>query len=99
MLVVFVLLIVLLLFLTYGGVALPALVVTTAVIAFWVMVIRLLIGFGRWMLAGCAPQWDPPVQARRTDLRGGVRLCEDSLCQHVNPPDARYCAQCGKRVA
>jgi hypothetical protein len=100
MLLAVVLVLVFLMFLGYGGVALPALIVTTIFIGFWVTVIRLMIGFGRWVFAGFEPQLDPPARARPRRIgAGGARVCRDSLCRQANPADARYCARCGKRVA
>jgi hypothetical protein len=29
---------------------------------------------------------------------GGAMVCPDPECGHANPPNARYCAQCGRKL-
>ncbi len=34
-----------------------------------------------------------------TSVVGRARVCPDDRCGHVNPGQARFCAQCGRRLA
>ena len=95
--------VVVLLFMGMGvhWVALPAIFAGFLFIAFWVMVLKMMIGFGRWVM-GMPACPSRRVQAVRRPLNPQVytapasRTCGDPRCGRVNPSEARYCAQCGR---
>ncbi len=100
MFVAVVLLMICLMILAGAGLAAPALVAGTvmvaAFVAFWAMVARVLIGFARWLTEG-----DSPCDARRPRKLvtiTGRRLCGNPHCGRSNRPDARFCAQCGRAL-
>src|SRR5690242_11761427 len=94
---------ILLLFTGLGAhwVALPALTMGFLFIAFWIFVLKLMIGFGRWVM-GIPARPPPRIQPPRRPVAAQVypappsRTCADPRCGRVNVPEARYCAQCGR---
>ena len=55
---------------------------------------RLCRVFMRAVLPGCCD-----TQVRTSDPRGATHVvCPEQRCGHVNRADARYCAQCGRRI-
>jgi hypothetical protein len=80
-------------------VAFVGLFIGIAFVAFWVVVLRSLIGFGRWLMQ--MPP-DRPRRAFSADRPGrprspeSVRTCADPRCGRVNLAEARYCARCGR---
>src|SRR5437016_499684 len=101
------LMIIVLLFIFLGTgphwIALPMLIVGFVFVTAWVIVFKMLIGFGRWLMGM------PPPSARRVanpprPFRPAIqpapfgRTCADPRCCRVNVAGARYCAQCGREL-
>ena len=102
----FALLIIVVILLLFTGmgvhwVSLPALMMGFLFIAFWILVLKLLIGFGRWVM-GIQSRPSPRIPPTRRPIVAQVypappsRTCADPRCGRVNVPEARYCAQCGR---
>lgn len=106
MTVTFLILIALMLLLAYGGVAAPAIIFGAMIVAFWVMVFRLLIGFGRWVTTGqasCGGGWDGAQRSRqcatrRPSIGPSPKACRNSRCGRMNVASARFCSQCGSSL-
>ena len=69
-------------------------------VAFWVLVLKLLIGFGHWLINEPKPRpigGATPQHPRAAVRQGNVpRLCADPRCGQVNLAEARFCARCGQ---
>ncbi len=84
------------LLLVYGGLAAPVVFLGVMFVGFWLIFLRALIGFGRWLTGGGEKQ--PafgPEAPRRLGPPARGRVCSNSRCGRVNLSSARYCAQCG----
>ncbi len=81
--------------LTFGALLFGALF-----IGFWVIVIRMLIGLGRWLIGEPPPRRFAstriPPHRGPVSYRTSRRACADPRCGRVNVPEARFCAQCGR---
>lgn len=90
-----------------------AILVATGMILVVMGVVRLLFKVLRMTLGGAGrlfrggPGTDavgprPPRAAFAAGRFGGTgnvpRVCTNPKCRNVNPPEARFCAQCGARV-
>jgi hypothetical protein len=97
--------VVVLLFMGAGAhwVALPALIAGFVFVAFWVVLLKMLIGFGRWLM-GMPPGPPHRVPAARRPIGPQLypappsRTCSDPRCGRVNVTEARFCAQCGRSL-
>lgn len=108
-----VLLVVCVLLLAYGGLAAPAIFAGALFVGFWLLVLRIMIGFGRWVAGGGrqsteysgldTPRRKPARntgEAAHLPIRGAQQqLCRHPRCGHVNVSMARFCARCGRPLA
>lgn len=76
------------------GLDAPALFLAALALMGW-MIVAAFARFVRWMLDLTAP-----ARARRaTDAADAPRACPDTHCGRINLRQARFCAQCGRRLA
>jgi hypothetical protein len=78
---------------------LSLLVGITFFVGFWVLVIKGLIGFGRWLMAAPdRPRFPKPAQFTPIHRATGrpSRTSGDPRCGRANLAEAKYCAQCGR---
>lgn len=78
--------------------------VAAAVLALLVIgSVYVVVGIVRWLLATVAGLMEGPGAGapERAVSRGRSNLssvCANTRCRRVNPPGAKFCAQCGQRL-
>jgi hypothetical protein len=86
-----------------AGTAQPVFLVGAYFLFVWISVALFARGV-RWLVglttpaAACAAG-NPRAAHERSTSTGQARVCPDSRCGRVNPGGARFCAQCGRRLA
>ncbi len=76
----------------FGFVLIMALAAVVAIVGVFGLVLRIMGAIFRGLFGhGCGPQSPPQMTAAPR----GVIECPQPHCAHLNPPGARFCAQCG----
>lgn len=68
-----------------------------AFVLFGWLVIAITAGGLRWLLSLTVPS--PGSGREMTGPAARTRVCPDSRCGRINTGQARFCAQCGRRLA